>query len=117
MKPIQVILQVTYLTLVFPSMVKFPVCFPIYAISWDAVLEWESYQSQPLAGNMHDMSTVSHIYVGILFCTLFVRCLAIVMTFMVRINTTTTLKVQTFSLDFLVSIALPKAKYDNGQVP
>ena len=65
MKAIQEILQVTYLTLVSPSMVKFPLWFPICAISRDAVLERHSCQLQPLVGNMRNMWTIPHISLAI----------------------------------------------------
>ena len=65
MKAIQGILQLIYLTLVSPSTVKFPLWFPICAISRDAVLERDSCQSQPLVENMHNMWTIPDICLAI----------------------------------------------------
>ena len=65
MKAIQEILQLTYLTLVSLSTVKFPLWFPICAISRDAALKRHSCQLQPLVGNMHNMWTIPHISLAI----------------------------------------------------
>ena len=65
MKAIQGVLQLTYLTLVSLSTVKFSLWFPICVISQDAVLERDSCQSLPLVGNMHNMWTIPHICLAI----------------------------------------------------
>ena len=75
MKAIHGILHLTYLTLVSLSMVKFPLWFPICAISRDAVLEHDSCQLQPLVGNMRNVNNTSHMFGHlVMYTTCYMPC-------------------------------------------